>query len=123
MQRMDTLDKLWGSIPEEEEDTRMMDTGEETELNSVSNKKQTTKTAKTTKTTTIDNNDSDIKPLYTVIIRFNFHVNSKDTAFNKHYNVLKSIYEEIEHCEIYILTTILFYAISTQGTISLELPA
>ena len=101
MQRMDTLDKLWGSIPEEEEDTRMMDTGEETELNSVSNKKQTTKTAKTTKTTTIDNNDSDIKPLYTVIIRFNFHVNSKDTAFNKHYNVLKSIYEEIEHCEIF----------------------
>ena len=96
---MDTLEKLWGAIPEEEEDSRMMDTEEETEPNSAKNAQQTTKTTKTTTTKNSDSKDKPM-PLFTVAIRFNFHVPSKDIAANKHIIVLQSIHREMEHCEI-----------------------
>ena len=56
-QRMETLDKLWGMIPEEEDATKMADMGKEMEEDLLHNNAQTTKTLKmvTVMTTTRPN--------------------------------------------------------------------
>ena len=106
-QGMGTLDKLWGTIPEEEDDANMMDMEEATELKSSKNMRSEEKTTKTpmkttttTTTTTYDKTTFTI-PLFPMAVRFTIQAPSVNEAANQHIEILKTIAKNMDHCEIY----------------------
>ena len=97
---MGTLDKLWGTIPEEDDDTKMADMEEQTTEDSAHNSTQTTTTGKPT-TTTGPHKLTDTIPLFPTTIRFKLIASSESEASKQHFNVLKSIKEGMKHCDFY----------------------
>ena len=84
---MGTLDKLWGTIPEEDDDTKMADMEEQTTEDSAHNSTQTTTTGKPT-TTTGPHKLTDTIPLFPTTIRFKLIASSEPEASNDDINLI-----------------------------------
>ena len=69
-QGMGTLDKLWGSIPEEEDDTMPVDTEGKTNKKLIENETKTTEMTNPTTTKTPYRTSNNIIPLFPTTIRF-----------------------------------------------------
>ena len=111
---MGTLDRLWGTIPEETKDSKMMDMEDKTEeklMNPSESKEKTTKqqttvtTSTTTTTSTTGVTTMDTTPLFPMAVRFMFKANSIADASNKHIEILSTIAKNMKHCEVYSKST------------------
>ena len=98
---MGTLDKLWGTIHEEDDDTTPMETEEKTEEESTTYEPKTAETSKQQTKTTKNHNSSDTTPLFPTTIRFRIEAPTTSVAATQHFNILKMIDETMEYCEIY----------------------
>ena len=99
--RMGTLDKLWGSIPEEEDDTMLINTEERGEEDRSKNKTKKTKMTNPAATTTPYQMNQSIVPLFQTTVRFYINAPSASEAFNQHIDILKTIKQTMKHCEVY----------------------
>ena len=100
-QGMGTLDKLWGSIPEEEEDTMAIDTEEKVEEDCMENKTRMTKTTKPVTTKTPYQTNKSIIPLFLTTICFCINASLALEASNQHIKILKTIKQKMKHCKVY----------------------
>ena len=98
---MGTLDKLWGSIPEEDDDTMVIDMEEKGENNLVKDKTKSKMTTNAATATTLYPSVEDTIPLFPTTIRFCINANSTSEASNQHIDILKTIKQNMKHCEIY----------------------
>ena len=98
---MGTLDKLWGTIQEEEEDTTPMDTEDKSGRESIKNGQKTIETTMHQTMTTPPNDNDNTTPLFPTTIRFRIEAPTTSVAATQHFNILKMIDETMEYCEIY----------------------
>ena len=100
-QRMGTLDKLWGSIPEEDDDTMTVDIGGKPEEKLMDNKTNRTETVNPTTTETTYQPSTNIVPLFPMTIRFCINATSVSQAYNQHIDILQAIKQKMKHCDVY----------------------
>ena len=100
---MGTLDKLWGTIQEEADDMKMVDTEEQVPEDLIQDRARTEPSQKLPKSiaTTTPHEATDTIPLFPTAVRFKIIATSESDASKQHLNVLESIKEGMNHCEIY----------------------
>ena len=100
---MGTLDKLWGTIQEEADDMKMVDTEEQAPEDLIQDRARTEPSQKLPKSiaTTTPHKATDTIPLFPTAVRFKIIATSESDASKQHLNVLESIKEGMNHCEIY----------------------